>query len=58
LDERLHDLIERCLEWPRIGLDPRVAFLDELALLKRDPVDLAVDVPNGSQLSGVSFEQG
>jgi hypothetical protein len=36
LDERPHDLIERCLEWLRIDLDPRAAFRDELALLKRD----------------------
>jgi hypothetical protein len=36
LDERPHDLIERCLEWLRIDLDPRAAFRDELALPKRD----------------------
>jgi len=48
-------LIERCLERPRIDLDQRVAFLDGLALLKRDPVDLAVDA---QRFSGVSFPAG
>ena len=36
-------LIEGRLERPRIDLDQRVAFLDELAFLEGDPVDLAVD---------------
>jgi hypothetical protein len=58
LNERPLGLIERCLERPRIDLDQRVAFHDGLALLKRDPVDLAVDAPSGSRFSSVSFEQG
>ena len=36
-------LVERRLERPRIDLDQRIAFLDELAFLEVDLVDLAVD---------------
>ena len=49
-------LIEGGLERPRIDLDQRVAFLDELAFLKRDPVDLAVDA--GADHDGVEALHG
>ena len=49
-------LVERGLERPRIDLDQRVAFLDELAFLKRDPVDLAVDA--GADQDGVEALYG
>ena len=49
-------LVERGLERPRIDLDQRVAFLDELAFLKRDPVDLAVDA--GANQDGVEALNG
>ena len=44
-------LVERSLERPRIDLDQRVAFLDDLAFLEGDLVDLAVDA--GANQDGV-----
>src|SRR5206468_7456752 len=44
------------LERPRIDFDQRIALLDELALLKRDPVDLAVDA--GADHDGVEALHG
>ena len=49
-------LIEGGLERPRIDLDQRVAFLDELAFLERDPVDLTVDA--GADHDGVEALHG
>ena len=49
-------LIEGGLERPRIDLDQRIALLDELALLKRDPVDLTVDA--GADHDGVEALHG
>ena len=49
-------LIERRLERPRIDLDQRVAFLDELAFLEGDLVDLAVDA--GAHHHGVEALHG
>ena len=49
-------LIERRLERPRIDLDQGVAFLDELAFLEVDLVDLAVDP--GADHDGVEALNG
>ena len=49
-------LVERSLERPRIDLDQRVAFLDELAFLEGDLVDLAVDA--GAHQHGIEALHG